>query len=167
VFENNIDACGFDVALGGLAVQISLNGYVSASPGGRSYIVMNSRLRPGENRLEAVIKARHREECNKGKYHKYHLSNVSVFDGLAYASARELGNAFYGRPTDVGSVALVQPLLSLPGGIGNDGDGAEAHKLARGDSFSVASGPKTFEGTDAGGSVKASTSVTVTFSRAR
>jgi hypothetical protein len=169
VFENNIDACGFDVALGGLAVQVRLNGYVSGSPGGRSYIAMNSHLRPGENRLEALIKVRHREVCNKGKYHKYHLSNVSAFDGLAYASARGLGNAFYEKPTDVGSVALDQPLLSLRGDIRarDDDDGADARKLARGESFSVTSGQRTYEDEDAGGNVKAATNMTVTFSRTR
>ena len=171
-FEKNIDACGFDVvAQGGLVAQIVLTGYVSGSPDVAATLAVHSRLRPGEDRLEALIKARHGAECNKGKYYKYHLSNVGVFDGLAYAAARGLGNAFYEKPTNVGSVALDQPLLNLRGSIGvrddGGGDGAEARKLAHGESFSVASGPRNFEGADAGGSVKAATNMTVTFSRTR
>lgn len=48
-----------------------------------------------------------------------------------------------------------------------DGDSAEARKLARGDSFSVSSGRRTYESpvADARGTVKAATSMTVTFSR--
>ena len=54
----------------------------------------------------------------------------------------------------MGSVALDQPLLNLRGSIGvrddGGGDGAEARKLAHGELFSVASGPRNFEGADVG-----------------
>jgi len=166
VFENTIPACGFDVAMGGLGAQIALSGYIPGSPGDGATLSMHSLVRPGEDRHRALIQARHKEECNKSKHH---ISNVGVFDGLAYASARGEGSAqFYKKPTEVAGVELDPPLLNLPGIIGTrDGDSAEARKLARGDSFSVSSGRRTYEGADNQGSVKAATSVTVTFSRAR
>jgi len=162
VFENTIPACGFNVAIGGLGAQIALSGYIPGSPGGRATLSMHSLVRPGEDRHGALIQVRHKEECNKSKHH---ISNVGVFDGLAYAPARGEGIAqFYNKPTEVAGVELDPPLLNLRGIIGTrDGDSAQARKLARGESFSVASGPRTHEGADAQGSVKAATSMTVTF----
>jgi hypothetical protein len=162
VFENTIPACGFNVAIGGLGAQIALSGYIPGSPGGRATLSMHSLVRPGEDRHGALIQVRHKEECNKSKHH---ISNVGVFDGLAYASARGEGIVqFYNKPTEVAGVELDPPLLNLRGIIGTrDGDSAQARKLARGESFSVASGPRTYEGADAQGSVAAATSVTVTF----
>jgi len=125
VYENTIPACGFDVAMGGLGAQIvGLHGYISGSPGGGATFGMGSRVPTGEDRHDARIKARHREECNKSKYH---ISNVGGFDTL------------------------------------NDSPRASLRASASAPS----SGPRTYEGADAGGRAKAATSMTVTFSRVR
>jgi hypothetical protein len=165
VFEDDRVACGFDVAMDGLGAQIAFSGYIPGSPGGRATLGMSSLVPPGEDRHEARIAARHKEECNKGKYH---LSNVMAFDGLAYSGHGERIVQLYEKPTEVAGVNLYPPLLNLSGHIGaRDGDGAAARKLARGESFSVSSGRKTYEGAGEQGSVKAATSMTVTFSRTR
>jgi hypothetical protein len=166
-FENRIVTCSFDVAIGGLRAQIELKGYVPGSPGGRATINVSSRLRSGEDRHEALIGARHEAECDKGT-----PSHARVFDSLPYASGQGEGIVqFYSKPTEVAGAELDPPFLNLPGGIGTrDGDSAEARKLARGESFSVSSGRRTWQTTDEGtnmqGRATAATSVTVTFSRA-
>jgi hypothetical protein len=160
VFEDKIVTCSFDVAIGGLRAQIELNGFIPGSPGGRAMLVVHSLVPADDNRIEALIGARHNAECDKDT-----PSHASVFDGLPYAPARDEEIAqFYNKPTEVAGVVLEPPLLNLPGIIGTrDGDSAEARKLARGESFSVASGPRTHEGADAQGRFSAATSVTVTF----
>ncbi len=165
VYENLIEPCGFDVSMGSLRAEIALTGYVPGSPGELALFGMDSRLPNGEDRLNNLIAARHREQCNKSKHHH---SNVSAGDGLSNASARREGHVqFYSEPTEVAGVGLYPPSLNLRGNIGALGDSADARKLVRGEPFSVSSGRRTYEGADARGSVKAATSVTVTFSRAR
>lgn len=51
------DECGFDVAIGGLGVQIQLRGFIPAPPGGGATLNVHGLVRPDEDRHRALIRA--------------------------------------------------------------------------------------------------------------
>lgn len=157
--------CGFNAAVAGLGARISVQGFVPGSGGGSTLGATSGLTSDQFQALATLLNARHAAVCNKGNPG---LSNASCCDGLVGHQAA--GTVpIYEKDQRVAGLSVAPPRLGLDGGFTNYSDGSPAalRKLRRGDSFSVSTGQRRYEGTNSQTTAVATTDVRVTFTRRR
>lgn len=96
------------------------------------------------------------------------MTYASVFDTLpGHAAAGTI--PIYEKPYRAAGLSISPPRLTLNGDFTNSSVGypVALRKLVRGESFSVSSGPRRYEGTNPQTTARAATSVRIAFSRVR
>ena len=138
--------CGFNIATAGLGARIGIDGYVPGSGGGASFSV-SSRLRPDQSDALDTLLARRRDAvCDKGN-----PGLDSQRTGIRHASG-PFGRRHHPDLREGVSGGGTEPQAAgdLNGEFTSYSVGFPVvlRKLLRGDSFSVSSGRRTYEGTN-------------------
>ncbi len=151
--------CAFATAVTGLGAQVSIEGFISGGVGGA---FISSRLTtPQFGVLASILQAKHDGVCDKDPG----LSNSSVFDGLPGYDAS--ADAIFSRDFNVSGGKLSPPSTSLNGEFASHSQRtttAFARKLARGQSFSVAT-TRTFDDTSSQTTAKGTASISISVRR--
>ena len=152
--------CEFTFAADSLRTRLILAAGTTVPGGGAPTFSVRSELRPaGETPLLAQIGAQHDAACDKGSFPNFPSSQQPV-----YGSA-----PIFERAARVGGFRVDPPSIFLAGSLVFQGrrNPRALLRLVAGRSARIATGMRSYEGTDDESSLTAGTSVTIRFQRRR
>ena len=150
--------CAFATAVTGLGAQVEVGGFISRGVGGA---FVSSRLTtPQFGVLSSILDAKRDGVCDKDPG----ISNSQVYDGLPGYDAS--ADAIFSRDFNVSGGTLGPPSIALDGDFSESQrrNPAMARKLARGQSFSVAT-TRTFDGTSSQTTAHGTASISISLRR--